>query len=232
MYPEELLKAVAQGNVILIARIDKSGKVQDIEGGLDRPTRSSSSRPRPPSALGVPPALKDGKPIEIAANIVCRSGSRTTRGRPPAARSRARPISELAIYPADASGKKTRAGGLPDPTRRRPARCASRPRSTSRRSGAARKVDGARRGGLSPTGEASPVFEDTLSVAGQGHAASSSPSASRSAPTGRTASGCSGSRWTRQDAGTASSGSRATRTTFDFAAALKQEVKTSVSFRL
>jgi len=109
VYPESLQKSGKQGNVLLIARIDRSGKLQDVS-----PLAASDELFVGPAVAAVKtwqfqPARRNGQPIEIAANIGIRFRLQNERrGELP------RPIlSNLSIFPADASGKKTGEEGFP-----------------------------------------------------------------------------------------------------------------------
>lgn len=109
VYPEQLQKQSQQGNVLLIARIDVNGKLQDI-----RPLAASNELFVGPSVAAVKawefrPARRNGKPVEIAANIGLRFRLQTERrGAIP------RPmLSNVAIFPADETGKKTGEEGFP-----------------------------------------------------------------------------------------------------------------------
>ena len=108
--------------------------------------------------------MKDGKPVDIAANIVFPFRVKDDQGKVAGREIPGPAVSELAIYPADASGKKTLAGGLPDPQRSRSARYASRPRSTCRR-WSRRGRSTVRVEAVSPRGAEVAVFEDTRSIA-------------------------------------------------------------------
>ncbi len=108
-FPASMDKALKQGNVDLIARIDTSGHLQDIKA-------VGSSHPdfvEPAVAAArlweFRPALSNGKPVEIAANIGMRFRLDTKqRGQLSA------PIlGDLAVFPADASGKRTAPEGFP-----------------------------------------------------------------------------------------------------------------------
>lgn len=109
VYPEQLQKQNQQGNVLLIARIDTAGTLQDI-----RALAASNELFVAPSIAAVKnwqfrPARRNGKPIEIAANIGIRFRLQTeTRGQIPR-----EILSNIAIFPADASGKKTGEEGFP-----------------------------------------------------------------------------------------------------------------------
>ena len=109
VYPENLNKTRKQGNVVLLGRIDTNGKVQDIQ-----PLVASHELFVPPAIAAVrawqfQPARRDGKPVEIAANIGVRFRLKTEqRGEIPA------PIlGDLVISPADASGQRSAPEGFP-----------------------------------------------------------------------------------------------------------------------
>ncbi|HEV2064333.1 MAG TPA: energy transducer TonB, partial [Thermoanaerobaculia bacterium] len=109
-YPDGLHQTQQQGNVLLIARIDKQGKLQDIA-----PIATSSEGFIAPALDAVrlwtfKPATKDGKPIEIAVNIGVRfriqiQGKRGEIPRPM--------LGDLAISPADNYGRPTAPEGFP-----------------------------------------------------------------------------------------------------------------------
>lgn len=109
IYPETLEKSGKQGNVLLIARIDKTGRLQDV-----RALASTDELFVGPAVAAVKmwqfkPARQNGQPIEIAANIGIRFRIQNERrGAIPRAI-----LSNLAIFPADASGKKTGEEGFP-----------------------------------------------------------------------------------------------------------------------
>ncbi|HEY1250059.1 MAG TPA: energy transducer TonB [Thermoanaerobaculia bacterium] len=109
VYPDDLLKQQKQGNVLLTAHIDPQGKLTDIrvlaatDQGFVRPAAEAVR------AWEFRPATRDGKPVEIFANVAVRfrvEGER--RGLIPA------PIlGDLAIHPADEAGKATAPEGFP-----------------------------------------------------------------------------------------------------------------------
>jgi TonB family protein len=109
VYPETLSKALRQGNVLLIGRIDTAGKVQDTKV-------VATSHPDfvQPALAAVRdwqfrPATRDGKPVQIAANIALRFRlDGDTRGQIP------RPtLGDLAVFPADRSGNRAAPEGFP-----------------------------------------------------------------------------------------------------------------------
>lgn len=108
-YPEQMLKAQLQGNVNLVARIDKEGKVQNL-----LPLAASFQPLIEPAVAAVQawrfkPATRDGKPVDIAANIGVRFRLKIEkRGAVP------QPIlGDLPVFPADATGRKTGPEGFP-----------------------------------------------------------------------------------------------------------------------
>jgi TonB family protein len=109
VYPESLLKAEQQGNVLLSGRIDRTGRVEDL-----RPIAASYPGFVGPAVAAVKawkfkPATRDGKPIDIAVNVGVRFRAKTNkRGAIP------QPIlGDLPVFPADASGKRTAPEGFP-----------------------------------------------------------------------------------------------------------------------
>ena len=113
VYPETLSKAIAQGNVVLIARIDKNGAVQDAKAVWS--THEQFVEPTLTAVRGwtFKPATKDGKPVEIAANIVFPFRIKDDKGKLAGRDLPGPALSELAIYPADGSGKKSAPEGFP-----------------------------------------------------------------------------------------------------------------------
>jgi TonB family protein len=109
VYPEALLKGEQQGNVLLSGRIDRTGNVEDL-----RPIAASYPALIGPAMTAVKawkfkPATRDGKPVDIAANVGVRFRVKSSkRGVIP------QPIlGDLPVFPADASGKKTAPEGFP-----------------------------------------------------------------------------------------------------------------------
>jgi TonB family protein len=108
-YPDDLWKSQQQGNVLLIGRIDARGRVQDVVV-----VGASQKEFEAPAAQAVrawefKPATRDGKPIDIFLNAAVRfriPGDR--RGDIPFPM-----LGDLAISPADASGKATAPEGFP-----------------------------------------------------------------------------------------------------------------------
>jgi protein TonB len=109
VYPEALLKAEQQGNVLLSGRIDRIGNVTDL-----RPIAASYPGLVGPAVTAVKawkfkPATLNGKPVDIAANVGVRFRVKSNkRGIIP------QPIlGDLPVFPADASGKRALPEGFP-----------------------------------------------------------------------------------------------------------------------
>jgi len=113
VYPEALSKAIAQGNVILIGRIDKNGTVQDVKAVWTTHQQLVEPTITAVHAWVFRPALRDGQPIDIAANIVFPFRIKNEKGEPAGHEIPGPAISELAVFPADAAGKKTAPEGFP-----------------------------------------------------------------------------------------------------------------------
>ena len=109
VYPENLMKTEQQGNVLLFGRIDTQGRVQDIL--VVATTNRDFSAPAVAAVRQwqFRPAMKDGKPIEIFTNVGVRFRIQNDKhGQIP------EPIlGDIAISPADASGKATAPEGFP-----------------------------------------------------------------------------------------------------------------------
>jgi TonB family protein len=109
VYPENLLKTERQGNVLLAGRIDAKGQIGDL-----RLVATSNKALVKPAIEAVEqwkfrPAMKDGKPIEIFANVGVRfriQGDKRGHIEVPI-------LGDIAISPADASGSKTAPEGFP-----------------------------------------------------------------------------------------------------------------------
>jgi hypothetical protein len=165
VYPEALHNAIAQGNVILIGRIDKKGTVQDI-----KPVWTTHEQFVEPTITAVRawifrPALKDGHPVDIAANIVFPFRIKDDKGKMAGRELPGPALSELAIFPADATGRKSAPEGFPlrkgvDPRLRVEAELELP--AVDR----ARKVT-VRVEAVSPKGQRNPVFEDSLPLPGK-----------------------------------------------------------------
>jgi hypothetical protein len=158
VYPETLLKSEQQGNVLLVGRIDKQGQIQNL-----RPLAASFPGFIDPAVAAVSawrfkPAMRDGKPVEIAANVGVRFRVKSNkRGVIP------QPIlGDLAVFPADASGAKTAPEGFPirrgiDPKLRAEAVLDVEPQPKARKMTV--RVEA-----TSPTGRPYIVFESPVAV--------------------------------------------------------------------
>jgi TonB family protein len=109
-YPETLKMAQLQGDVLVIARIDRQGRLRNLY-----PLSASDERFVEPALAAVAawrfkPAMKDGSPIDIAANIGVRFRLQLTgrHGKLPKPM-----LGDLSVSPADASGKPTAPEGFP-----------------------------------------------------------------------------------------------------------------------
>jgi hypothetical protein len=108
-YPENLVKTEAQGNVFFVGRIDREGRVRDLHvAAASNPAFVAPSV----EAIGswrFRPAERDGRPIEICANVGIRFRLQTVhRGQIP------QPIlGDLSVTPADARGRSTAPDGFP-----------------------------------------------------------------------------------------------------------------------
>jgi TonB family protein len=112
-YPEALHKASAQGSVVLIARIDRDGAVQDARPLWSSNQQFVASTLQAVKAWAFRPALLDGKPIDIAANIVFPFRIRDEKGQIVGYEISGPALHDLAVFPADASGRKTAPEGFP-----------------------------------------------------------------------------------------------------------------------
>jgi TonB family protein len=108
-FPASMDKAMRQGNVNLIARIDVNGRLQDIKA-------VGSSHPdfvEPAVAAArlwqFRPALHNGKPTEIAANI----GMRFRFDSPQRGQILSPMVGDLPVFPADAAGNRAAPEGFP-----------------------------------------------------------------------------------------------------------------------
>lgn len=166
VYPEALQKAVAQGNVILFGRIDKNGTVQDIRAVWTTHEQFVEPTITAARAWVFRPALKNGQPIDIAANIVFPFRIKDDQGKNAGREIPGPALSELAIFPADAAGKKTAPEGFPirqggDP-RLRVEATLDLPAVEKERKATVRVE------AVSPGGRSFPVFEDSIKVPGKG----------------------------------------------------------------
>jgi protein TonB len=109
VYPETMMKALRQGNVLIVGRIDREGRPV----GLQAITASHQDFVQPAldavSQWRFRPALRDGAPIEVFLNAGIRfrqPGDRRGEIGLPV-------LGDLAVSPADGQGKKTAPEGFP-----------------------------------------------------------------------------------------------------------------------
>ena len=161
--PDTLLKGSAQGNVILIARIDRAGAVQDAQALWATHPEFIPPTLEAVRAWSFRPALQDGRAVEIASNIIFPFRIRDDKGHLVGRELLGPAVSELALFPADASGKKTAPEGFP-------LRKGADPRVRVEASLDLPSVDKARVlplkvDAISPARKRSPVYETNLPVA-------------------------------------------------------------------
>jgi TonB family protein len=109
-YPETLKMSQKQGNVLLIAVIDRQGKLRHIAPVATSNDGFINAALAAVKLWRFKPATRNGKPIEIAANIGMRFRLQISekRGQLP------RPmLGNVDISPADANGKATAPEGFP-----------------------------------------------------------------------------------------------------------------------
>lgn len=161
-YPEQLHQGLAQGTVIVIGRIDRNGRLQDPRAVFTTHEPLVSPTLAALRGWAFKPAVRDGQPIDIAANIVFPFRVRDEKGKL-VGKDLARPLfRELAVFPADASGARRAPEGFPihrgaDPRVRVEAALdvPARP--------AARRIP-FRADAVSPAGRRVAVFEDSVPV--------------------------------------------------------------------
>lgn len=158
VYPENLAKALRQGNVLLAGRIDTQGRVSDLH--LVAASAKDFVQPAAEAVQGwqFRPAMRDGKPVEVFLNVGVRFRMEGgTRGNLEA------PIlGDVAISPADASGRKSAPEGFPirrgqDPALRAEALLDIPPSAEGRTLTV--KVEA-----VSPKGKRVPVFQPPVAV--------------------------------------------------------------------
>jgi len=109
VYPEGASKGLRQGNVNLIGRIDTKGRVQDLRYVGSTLELFINSAVAAVKAWEFRPAMSGGKPIEIAANLALRFRLQGEKhGEIPSPM-----LGDLAVFPADAAGKRTAPDGFP-----------------------------------------------------------------------------------------------------------------------
>ncbi len=166
VYPEALQKAIAQGNVILIGRIDKNGTVQDLKAVWTTHEQFVEPTITAARAWVFRPATRNGLPIDIAANLVFPFRIKDGKGQMAGREIPGPALTELAVFPADAAGKKTAPEGFPirqggDPRLRVEAAIDVAPVQRQRQV-TVRVV------AVSPQGRRIPVFEDAKPVPAKG----------------------------------------------------------------
>ncbi|MDQ2870783.1 MAG: energy transducer TonB [Acidobacteriota bacterium] len=109
VYPEGLLKIQKQGNVLVIGRIDREGRVQDAHAIAATNPGFVDASLAALKAWQFKPATRSGAPIDSAVNVGFRFRLEgKTHNEIP------RPIlGDFAIFASDTSGKKTAPDGLP-----------------------------------------------------------------------------------------------------------------------
>jgi hypothetical protein len=108
-FPEALATGLQQGNVLLIGRVDKSGKLQDLRAVASTLPEFVAPALAAARVWTFKPAMRDGKPIDVAANIGMRFRL-TSKDRGQIARSI---LGDLSVSPADGAGKPTAPEGFP-----------------------------------------------------------------------------------------------------------------------
>lgn len=166
VYPQALKDAIAQGNVILIGRIDKNGTVQNIKAVWTTHEQFVEPTITAARAWVFRPALKNGRPIDIAANIVFPFRMKNEQGKDAGRELPGPALSELAVFPADAAGKRAAPEGFPirqggDPRLRVEAAIDVPPMENARK--LLVRVEA-----VSPNGKAFPVYEDQLPLPANG----------------------------------------------------------------
>jgi protein TonB len=109
VYPDNLWKTQVQGNVLLVGRIDKMGRVTDLHVVAASHRDFIAPSLAAVRAWRFRPATRDGVPVEISVNIGVRFRLQNEhRGQI------ASPIlGDLAISPADSKGRPTAPEGFP-----------------------------------------------------------------------------------------------------------------------
>jgi TonB family protein len=108
-FPASMDKALRQGNVDLIGRIDVNGQIQDVKAVASTHPDFVEAAVAAVRLWQFRPALSNGKPVEIAANI----GMRFRLENQQRGQLTSPIVGDLAVFPADASGKRTAPEGFP-----------------------------------------------------------------------------------------------------------------------
>ncbi|MFN2631872.1 MAG: energy transducer TonB [Thermoanaerobaculia bacterium] len=109
VYPEGLVKIQKQGNVLIVGRIDREGRVQDAQAVAATNLGFVDSSLAAVKSWQFKPATRNGAPIDCAVNIGIRfrlEGKKHNEIPRPT-------LGDLAVFAADASGKKTAPDGIP-----------------------------------------------------------------------------------------------------------------------
>ncbi|MEP6801136.1 MAG: energy transducer TonB [Acidobacteriota bacterium] len=108
-YPEGLVKSQKQGNVLIVGRVDPRGKVQDAQAVAATNLGFVDASLAAVQAWQFKPATRNGKPIDSAVNIGIRfrlDGKKHNEIPRPT-------LGDLAVFAADASGKRAAPDGIP-----------------------------------------------------------------------------------------------------------------------
>ncbi len=157
-YPEGLYKSQHQGNVLLAGRIDAEGRIGELSVVAASNTGFVEPALAAVRAWQFQPALRDGKPIEVFANIAVRfrlTGDQKGEIGPPI-------LGDLSISPADGAGRKTAPEGFPirrgkDPALRGEVLLDVSPSPDARTLTVAVEA-------ISPSGKRVPVFQPPVAV--------------------------------------------------------------------
>jgi TonB family protein len=157
-YPDNLSKTQVQGNVLLVGRIDTRGRITGLQAIATSHKDFVAPALEAVKQWEFRPATREGKPVEIFANVGVRFRiTSEKRGEIPA------PIlGDVSISPADASGKATAPEGFPirrgeDPALRAEALLDLPPRTQDR-------TLTVRVEAISPRGRRIPVFQPPVAV--------------------------------------------------------------------
>ena len=116
-YPDNLLKTGRQGNVLLLGRIDTKGRLRDLVVITASHQDFAAPALEAVKQWEFRPATRDGQPVEVFANVVVRfriqNDQRGVIDAPI--------VGDVAISPADASGRVTAPEGFPIQKGRDPA---------------------------------------------------------------------------------------------------------------
>ena len=108
-YPEGLVKIQKQGNVLIVGRVDTGGKVQDAQAVAATNLGFVDASLAAVQGWQFKPAMRNGKPMDSAVNIGIRfrlDGKKHNEIPRPT-------LGDLAVFAADASGKRAAPDGIP-----------------------------------------------------------------------------------------------------------------------